>query len=172
MVIESAFSTHPGGVLEFYTDANPDQLSWATDSRWIQHCTVYRGPSVGFEVAAFRLVRDRKKRNLNHTESDARPVEVFNHPELLPKDAQALLATAEQRNVEFGVHWYCNLVNAVYPENAGVRFYVLRDEKQVLAVLPIRAEKCTMGWRLESLSNFYTSLYEPALVPNLSLIHI
>ena len=31
--IRHAFATYPGGVIEFYTNANADQLAWATDQR-------------------------------------------------------------------------------------------------------------------------------------------
>jgi Acetyltransferase (GNAT) domain len=32
----------PGLAVEFYTDATTDQLSWATDQRWIRHVAIYR----------------------------------------------------------------------------------------------------------------------------------
>jgi hypothetical protein len=63
--------------------------------------------------------------------------------------------------------WYRNLVSTVYPNCTELRFYVLRHGQQVVAVLPLRAEKARRGWQLHSLSNYYTALYEPALTPGL-----
>lgn len=94
-------------------------------------------------------------------------VEVFHHPDALPPDAQKLMSQAEQRNVELGMAWYRNLVNTVYPNCPGLRFYVLRHGPQVVAVLPLIAERTALGWRLASLSNYYTALYEPVLVAGL-----
>jgi hypothetical protein len=96
-------------------------------------------------------------------------VEVFHHPDALPLDAQKLLAQSEQRNIELGRAWYRNLVNTVFPKCPGLRFYVLRHGTQVVAVLPLLAEKVALGWRLASLSNYYTALYEPALASSLKL---
>jgi CelD/BcsL family acetyltransferase involved in cellulose biosynthesis len=49
-VIRRAFVLWPGRCLEFYTNANADQLAWATGQRHIRHLTVYRN----------RLVRSTK----------------------------------------------------------------------------------------------------------------
>ena len=95
-------------------------------------------------------------------------VEVFGHPDALPADVQAFLHEAEQRNIGQGLAWYRNLVSAVYPEDQGLRFYVLRHDGQVSAVMPLRAEKDRLGWRVAALSNYYTSLYEPALSSGLT----
>ena len=57
-VIEHAFQTYPGGVIEFYTNANADQLAWATDQRWIRHVTFYRGSVTGTILSLLRTARD------------------------------------------------------------------------------------------------------------------
>ena len=158
-VIESAFATDPGGVLEFYTDADTNLLEWSSGRRWIQHVTLYRWRALGALLTAGRLFKKRANGEGGQT------VEVANHPSGLAADVQAFLAKAEKRNFELGAAWYTNLVDTVYADHANVRFYVLRKESQkesqIQAVLPLRAEKGALGWRLYSLSNFYTSLYEP-----------
>jgi CelD/BcsL family acetyltransferase involved in cellulose biosynthesis len=175
-IIEDAFASYPGGTLEFYTDANVDQLAWATGSRWIQHATVFRWQWAELLITALRLLRTKDSppdavTNTN-TDTDAKVpnevrIEVFDQPDALPLDAQKLMSHAEQRNVELGMAWYRNLVSTVYPNCTELRFYVLRHGQQVVAVLPLRAEKARRGWQLHSLSNYYTALYEPALTPGL-----
>lgn len=95
-------------------------------------------------------------------------VEVFGHPDALPTDVQGFLHEAEKRNIGQGLAWYRNLVATVFPDDLGLRFYVLRHDGQVRAVLPLRAEKHPLGWRVTALSNYYTSLYEPALAAGVS----
>jgi len=92
-------------------------------------------------------------------------VDVFQHPEMLPPDVEQLFSESEKEDIQLGTFWYRNLVNTVYPGNAGVRIYILRQGGHPVAALPILATKHALGWRVESLGNFYTSLYAPALAP-------
>lgn len=94
-------------------------------------------------------------------------VAAFEHPDRLPQEVQTFLDEAERHNIGFGVHWYRNLVTTVYPEHAGIRFYTLWQDAQVVAVLPLRAARGRGGWKLDSLSNFYTTLYEPVFEPGI-----
>jgi CelD/BcsL family acetyltransferase involved in cellulose biosynthesis len=160
-VIEHAFAAGAGGAIEFYTDADQNQLEWATAQRWIQHRTLYR-----WDVAEALAVSLRAWRSDPQTPA-ALAVEVFHHPDALPADVQAFMTKAEKHNVACGLAWYRNLAETVYPANPGLRFYVLRGGQQLMAVLPLRAEKIGGSWQLASLSNFYTSLYEPVLEPGL-----
>ncbi|HJW23850.1 MAG TPA: GNAT family N-acetyltransferase [Rhodocyclaceae bacterium] len=56
-VIADAFQRLPGGVIEFYTNADADQLAWATDQRWIEHISLYRNQLVERLATAFRTTR-------------------------------------------------------------------------------------------------------------------
>jgi len=94
-------------------------------------------------------------------------VEAVAAPEVLPDDARDFLVRAERENVEFGLNWYSNLCRTVFGADAGLRFYVLRDGGQVRAIFPLRAERALGGWKLFSLTNFYTTLYQPVLEPGL-----
>jgi hypothetical protein len=94
-------------------------------------------------------------------------VEVFTHLDALPDDARSFMREAETRNIEFGLDWYRNLVRTVYPNHQGLRWYSLRLGGKMAALLPLRMEHSRFGWRAESLSNFYTTLYEPVLAPEL-----
>lgn len=160
-VIDDAFRTEPEGKIEFYTDADETQLEWATSQRWIQHRTFHRHRvSEGLGVA-MRAARRQS------ADAGDKTVEVVLHPDALPDDVQRCLAKAEKRNVGFGLAWYRNLVATVYPDHAGIRIYVLRDSKGILAIVPVRAGRIRNGWRVHALSNFYTSLYEPFMQPGL-----
>lgn len=172
-VIEDAFTTHAGGVVEFYTDASVDQLEWAGASRWIDHMTLFRNRAA--DIAYHTLKACRGPRRLRSRRAEEQPrdrptdavVEVYAHPDELPADARAFLQEAETRNIEFGFDWYRNLVRTVYPDHQGLRLYTLRSSGKVVALLPMRMERRWFGWRAHSLSNFYTALYEPVLAPNI-----
>ena len=90
-------------------------------------------------------------------------VDVFRHPDELPLDVQQLFADAEIQNIEFGASWYRNLVNAVYPDHDGVRIYVLRKRGLPVAALPVLARKTVLSQHVDSLSNYYTSIYAPLM---------
>jgi CelD/BcsL family acetyltransferase involved in cellulose biosynthesis len=164
-LIQEGFETNPGGVLEFYTDANPDQLAWATAQRWIQHHSFFKSSWVdvlGVFSRGFRSRFERRPKSEVNESVDAANVCVFEKLEELPDQALVLLSKSEARNIEFGPDWYRNLVHTVFPNHPSIRFYVLFSGKVALAVFPIRAERTLMGWQIESLGNFYTTLYEPS----------
>jgi len=82
----------------------------------------------------------------------------------LPAAARALLESADQANPELGRAWFENLQRTVYPGNPGVRYYAaIRSDGECVAVLPLRRSARGSVRTIESLSNFYTSLYAPAL---------
>jgi hypothetical protein len=167
-VIQHAFSMGSKGKIEFCTDAAPDLLGWATDQRWVQHASVYRSPFAKHMILAMSSVS--KRRALLHHNSAANrglTAQAFPHPDRLPADARKLLNRGERTHIEFGTAWYRNLVDTVYPGDTSIRFYTLRREEKIVAVLPLRAEKVLLGWRLHSLSNQYTTLYEPGFEPGL-----
>ena len=56
-VIADSFRRLPGGVIEFYTNADADQLAWATDQRWIEHISLYRNQLAERLANAFRTTR-------------------------------------------------------------------------------------------------------------------
>ena len=156
-VIRAAFEQNHGGTLEFYTDADQNQLEWASAQRWIVHRTLYRGALSAMAGSAMRLLR------AGSANIDDLVVQTFASPLALPEDVQRFMTKAEKYNIGCGSAWYQNLAGTVFGDDRLVRFYVLRRGQQILAVLPLRAEPAGRGWRLAALSNFYTSLYEPVL---------
>ncbi len=172
MVIEDAFKTWPGGTIEFYTDASNDQLQWASASRWIEHLTLFRNPAFNFAHLALKIAgrtrspRMRRGRDLVREKTNDSEIAVYTHPDELPQDAREFLQQAETRNIGFGFDWYRNLAQTVYSGDQGLRLYCMRHGGRVIAILPLRMERSRFGWRAYSLSNFYTTLYEPVLMPN------
>lgn len=163
-VIQSLFASHPGKVIEFYTDANTDNLAWATGQRWIKHVSVYRST---FTENAFHLLRighrvltSRRRPDLI---DDALSVSVYRHPDELPSDVKDLFEQSEQESVELGLAWYRNLVNTVFADPEGVYIYVLRKNGAAMAALPLVAKKNATSQGVASLSNYYTSLYAPVM---------
>lgn len=163
-VIQSLFASHPGKVIEFYTDANTDNLAWATGQRWIKHVSVYRST---FTENVFHLLRighrvltSRRRPDLI---DDALSVSVYRHPDELPSDVKDLFEQSEQESVELGVAWYRNLVNTVFADPEGVYIYVLRKNGAAMAALPLVAKKNATSQGVASLSNYYTSLYAPVM---------
>jgi CelD/BcsL family acetyltransferase involved in cellulose biosynthesis len=171
MVIEHAFGAWPAGRIEFYTDANQDQLQWATEHRWIQHSTYLRWPSVQIVLAGKRVIRQEGKEQKNPIGQEP-SVAVFRDLNELPSDALALLARHEKRNLELGSSWFRNLIDTVYTTDPFVRFYVLKHKGEAVAVVPLRVEEGRWGKHAKSLSNYYTSLYEPALAPGLKSLEL
>lgn len=170
-VIQSAFASHPGNVIEFYTDANADQLAWATGQRWIKHINFPRSAIAGSLSPLGRFGR----RTVSPLQTDAGvdqsppKVEVFHHLDQLPADVVALFEAAETDHIEFGTVWFCNLVTAVYPGHDGVRIYVVRAGAKPVAALVVLAQARALGNRVESLGNYYTAIYSPVVAENVKV---
>lgn len=175
--VEDLFARAPGGVVEFYTNADADLLAWSTSQRWIHHISVYRHTGM---PAVYNLLR-RSARGWQRPAAapvdseimvsrSGATVDTYVHVRELPPDALALLGQAEQQHVEFGADWFANLIDTVYarePAGHEVRFHVLRRQSRVLAVLPTVAQRSTLGREVSALSNFYTAIYAPALAPDI-----
>lgn len=170
--IEQCFAIAPGGRIEFYTDATEDQLRWASGSRWIRHVAFYRFPLARMLATGVRFGR-RHLDNLGQPtdERDFR-VEVYKHPSQFPPPVLDLFAATERSDMQFGTDWYRNLIDQVYSQHAGVRFYVLCRRERAVAALPVLAERGPLGWKIQALSNYYTALFEPNSAPGVKDRHL
>jgi CelD/BcsL family acetyltransferase involved in cellulose biosynthesis len=160
-VIEHIFQAGEAGAIEFYTDADNSLLEWSSENRWLQHVTLYRYSLAALLASVRQAFRGRAE------PPSACTVLSYDHPAELPADVRHAMQLGEQRNIGCGHAWYVNLVDTVYPGDKGLRFYVLRRDSQVVAVVPLRLAPARLGMRVHSLGNFYTSLYEPVLDPGL-----
>lgn len=59
-VLEREFSLKRVKSIEFYTNANQDQISWSTDQRMIQHLTFFRHPLLKWTYLARKRLRRSK----------------------------------------------------------------------------------------------------------------
>ena len=96
-------------------------------------------------------------------------VDVLRHPDEMPGDVQALLADASNEYVEFGTTWFRNLVGTVFAAHPGVHFYVLRSDGQPIIALAVLVQSAALSNRAESLGNYYTALYSPAISSDATL---
>ncbi|MFT7774318.1 GNAT family N-acetyltransferase [Roseateles sp.] len=170
--VEHCFELAPGGRIEFYTDATEDQLRWASGHRWIRHVAFYRTPVARMAATGARLGRRRLKGDDDSAGSQDFKVQVYRHPREFPPQVQEFFAESEVIDTQFGADWYRNLIDTVFPEHPGVRFYVLLREGRPLAALPLIADRGRLGWELRSLSNYYTALYAPPLSANPKCRHV
>ena len=167
--IQHSFQEEGARSLEFYTDANADQLAWGDGCRWIQHATFYRSKGAETAIASARILRTLVRRRRKPRPSEDTATWETSHYagiDQLPEDAAKLIAAGELHNIELGPSWYRNLSDTVFGSDE-VRFYTLRRNGKAVAVLPLVAERAGKGRTLQSLSNYYTALYEPALVTEL-----
>jgi len=166
-VIEALCHSHPDTTLEFYTNANPDQIAWATSQRWITHWSFYKNKLSAELHSVLSAVRKTTTCSTATLPGTNVNIEVFRHPDHLPADVNQLLADTEQDNFQGSVPWYKNLVDTVFPKDTGVHIYVLRSGGRPIAALPIVVTKGKLGWHIQALANYYTSLYAPAIAPEL-----
>lgn len=174
--LDDLFRRLPGGVVEFYTNADADLLAWSTSQRWINHVSLYRHRGM---PVLYGLLR-RGTRRLLHGKRAPRvdadvmaqrsgaTVESFSHVRELPDDALALMRRREQAYVEWGADWFGLLSDAVFQGEAQSAFYVLRRQGRTLAVLPLGIAAGMAGQEVGALANFYTTLYAPLLEDDLS----
>lgn len=102
-----------------------------------------------------------------HQNNGLNHIDVYLHPREFPQDVQKLFSSAEPENIETGAAWYGNLVDTIYPQHDGVRFYVLRHAGRPVVALPLLVAQKASGKQATSLSNFYSALYAPVIAPEL-----
>jgi len=174
-VIRDLFERNPGGRIEFYTDANPDQISWATRQRWITHAGFFRNALAENGLRMLRATRNARRRNnskSNLETSTTESVDVYHHPSEFPPEVTQLFAAAESGNIECGVSWYQNLIDHVYPGSDEVQFYVLRRDGRPVAALPVQVHRQRSGIEVKALTNYYCALYAPILEPTLKALQL
>jgi CelD/BcsL family acetyltransferase involved in cellulose biosynthesis len=172
--IQSLFSSNPGKVVEFYTDANADLLTWATGQRYIKHASLYRSALTADTLRRTKqLIAFFRDKGIPDSQiNDHLSVSAYRHPDEFPPAVQQLFAKSAVSNVECSAQWFQNLINTVFSDQDGVRIYVLSDRNRPAAALPILVRKGAMGNTVEALGNYYTALYAPLLTAQADEEHI
>ena len=70
-------------------------------------------------------------------------------------------AFASKDNIEISIDWFDLLQRQVYPNDPSVRYYFIAEQGKPTTILPLRLTKNGRVRTVESLSNYYTSLYTP-----------
>lgn len=168
-IVQESFESRPAPAFEFRDDPTTSLRGWATSAHPVGHWTLYRNSAVN---ATFMLARIAGSVllapvRLNTSPVAALSVDVYRHPNEMAADVQALFDDAERANVEAGLEWYRTLVDSVYPNEAGIRFFVLRKRGQPVAVIPMLFGARGRTRTATALANFYTAHYSPVIKPGL-----
>lgn len=159
-MLEALLADPPAPRVEFYTDANADQLSWASEQRWIYHVESFRNLATARFRRALRGVRPRLPGRKSHLPVQPRIGIDSYKPDALPDDVKRLMAkVGESRHIELGASWFELLARTVFARHGGLRVYVLRHAGKPVAVLPTLRE----GHELCALANYYSAYFEPVL---------
>lgn len=168
-VIQQAFERHKGKSLEFYTNATRDRRVWSTGSQPIRHASFFRYPWISDFLPSLRAARARL-RAVGEQRTTAVPgeriaVRVCTQVDELPADALRLMTQAEELSVECGADWFRNLCASVDSLRSAAEFHVLLRGNTAVAVLAVtrRRDLLPREYRIESLTNYYTALFAPAI---------
>lgn len=162
--LRQAFEGNSPRTVEFYTDATRDQADWARSLRYIHHHQLVRGDVLAAIHTFFRTVRPSAP--AVSAKHDRREVKSLGKVSDLPPNSVQLMRNASLDSIELTVGWFDNLQTTVLPGDSGVRYLVAESNSQSAAVLPVILNR--RGWirSIDSLSNYYTSQYSPALAPH------
>lgn len=162
--LRQAFEGHSPRAVEFYTDATRDQAEWATSLRYIHHHQLFRGDVLAAIHSFVRAVRPSAPEVI--AKHDRREVKSFGKASDLPPDSVQLMRDASLDSIELTAGWFDNLQTTVFPDDSGIRYLVAESNSQPAAVLPTMLSH--HGWikSIDSISNYYTSQYSPALAPH------
>lgn len=102
---------------------------------------------------------------LRRAEDAEPPVDIRSCARLddIPPEQWPFAEFALRGDLEASIDWFALLQRQVFADDPGVRHYALVEDGQARAVLPLRRVRRRGVRVLESLSNYYTSLYSPLL---------
>jgi CelD/BcsL family acetyltransferase involved in cellulose biosynthesis len=177
-VLRQAFSETRSGTIEFYTNTTRDQAEWATTLRYLRHHQLYRNDSLAVAYSLGKrlctsLTSQTPEPSAGKTE-DLAPLNVKTYQSIhdLPPEAIRLFEDNARHNVEFSASWFDNLQQTVFTDSPGVRHYVAEFDGLPSAILPFRLTRQGPIRQIESLSNYYTSLYSPILSPECTALDL
>ncbi len=166
-LLERESAERPQRVVEFYTNAPRDQAAWATFGATTYSVQLFRSDCA--IVADTLLPKARRQLlcsgRMRQPENATPPVDIRCCARLdeFPEGEWPFGEFARAGDLDASIDWFALLQRQVYPDDPNVRYYYLAEGGQARAVLPLRRSR--QGWlrTLESLSNYYTSLYSPPL---------
>lgn len=173
--LKTAFAMKKSRTVEFYTDATPDQLAWATGQRHIYHAMFFRSAYLARMYDAYLSVKSRisgirNKAGAAEDNQGAAPgARQYEYVDALPPGCAPLLLEGERHSFDLSADWFRLLENkAIFP-GINARYYTLERGNKVLGLLPLSLQHA--GGRVNQVSglnNFYSSLYRPLLTPSVT----
>lgn len=161
-VIVDAFRRLPGGRLEFYTNATPDQLDWATHSRTIVHQTKFRSDAHAVVRQVLKLGYNTVIRTMK---DESVPVveRVCCSDSAIPESSLKLFALAERQAFDFGWPWFRNLAATVSIDGYSPNIYVGSTDGKSCIVLPMLMPNKPKATDAKGFETYYTTLYQPII---------
>lgn len=165
-LLERQLAEHPQRTVEFYTNATRDQAEWATFSSTILNIQLFRSDGA---IVAYSLLKALQRgltgtARLHPAATEPGPavqVRSCGSLEALAIEAPVLDDFAPRATIENSLDWFELLQQQVFPDDAGIRYYYVAERDRPTAILPLRQTLRGGVRTIESLSNYYTSLYTP-----------
>lgn len=174
-VIEKKFARHSGKTIEFYTNASRDQAEWATLDCTVQNIEVFRNDFCATAFALLKVIRRNlrsadNRRTTSNEDTPAIDVKTCTSVKAFATAQYDLDEFAARNNIETSIGWFDLLQSVVYPDDPGVRYYFIAEKDRAATILPLRLTSNGRVRTVESLGNYYTSLYTPLLTANSDLL--
>lgn len=176
-VIQEQFIHHPGKTIEFYTNATRDQAEWSSFPCTVQDIEVFRSHAVAASFAVLKAIRSNL-RELTHrsatldSPTPADGVKSCTSIDTFSEMQFDLHEFSERNNIETSISWFDLIQKNVYANDAGVRYYFTAEKSLPLMIVPLRLTTKGMVRTVESLGNYYTSLYSPLLTKDSDMLSI
>ncbi len=175
-LIKKQLESESDRTIEFYTNATRDQAEWSTFGATIQNIQIFRSDSFATAFSLLKALR-RILRGADHRKnaSETPPtldVKACTSIDGFEKERYDLHEFAAKDNIEESIDWFDLLHKHVYPNDPGVRFYFVADNNFPTTILPIRFSTKGRVRMVESLGNYYTSLYTPLLTNESDLLKL
>lgn len=152
--------------IEPQSDSTGNNAELAPDKCTLQHIQLFRNEGMS---VVYQLIKALKRwlvgTNRAHANVDdsTKEVEVraFEGIEEFIEGNFQLNEFAPRNSIEDSIDWFGLLQKQVYPEDPNIRYYFVADYARPTVILPLRRTLQRGVRALESLSNYYTSLYAP-----------
>lgn len=173
-IIQEELASRHGQTIEFYTNANHDQIAWSTFDLWIVNVQAFRNELIAAAATLIKAWKDSLHSARHGVDSpggpdNTLPVRSCNDIAAFSVAHNDLKDFVAGNNVEVSIGWFEILQKNVFADDPGARYYVVGGSHSPLLILPVRLTKKGVVRIVESLSNYYTSLYAPLLAPGVEM---
>lgn len=167
-LLDQQLHKYPDRTIEFYTNATRDQTEWANFEIAIQNVHLFRnvGSVIAFSLLKTLLRQLARPSKLLRTNANAEsPVttDTCHSVQELIAGGASTQGFAPENDIEASLEWFDLLQKNVYPDDRGVCYHFVIREGRATAILPVREIRCRGVRTVESLSNYYSSLYAPLI---------